>query len=195
MSSKEKINSKINKLTEERQALNASADRLTKKIKVERERLADEKRELSGAKSKAYLSGLAKENIRLRGVLAVFYKSNGLTYDNVGELLNISGGSAKKMIERSLRSLSRETPEEDERMLEHLERVSIQSLNTADISIGDDGFSVRVSLCNRGGIVSSKLVRLSRESLSNEQSTRTLQSAREYVKLLERVTGSSKSSG
>jgi len=97
----------LDEMIVEREEMRAEEKQLTAEIKAERQRLLDESKKMvekSNISSESYQS-LRSENARLRELLALLKRADGSTYKAVGEMLGVSAGRAKQLIDKHMRIL------------------------------------------------------------------------------------------
>jgi len=97
----------LDEMIVEREEMRAKEKQLTAEIIAERRRLLDESKKMvekSNIGSESY-HALRSENARLRELLALLKRADGSTYKAVGEMLGVSAGRAKQLIDKHLRIL------------------------------------------------------------------------------------------
>ena len=88
--------------------------RITQEIKAAKKAMSEAKKKTptTNVSFESY-EKLRTENVRLRALIAVFKKSDNLTYEQVGEFLGVSSGRAKVLVDRGRYELYNVTSEED----------------------------------------------------------------------------------
>ena len=102
----------LEELNKQRDILRSQEREITQKIKDERSRIAEEKRIAKSSTKDPTISSetyhkLKNDNSRLRGLLAMLSKTEN-TYNDVAEMLGVSVGRAREIVEKEKRFLTRE---------------------------------------------------------------------------------------
>jgi DNA-directed RNA polymerase sigma subunit (sigma70/sigma32) len=96
-------------LLEERASATLELDRVKNEISNEKARIAqkraEEKESIGEGRSSIKVRLLESENARLRGLLSVYIKSSGLTFDRVGAILGVTKERARQIIDEQKRRM------------------------------------------------------------------------------------------